>query len=254
MISMLLLLTACKAPPEAPAELEELSRYLYREWDNEDPAVMEAGVVNLRDFLATVDLEGGILDRSFEVGPPEESDISDVDRPPGRSAADLLGVSVGYLSEWPVADHAKLQTEADQLPAEPSAKIYERTISERGCFIDRECVLVTENDIRRENLLMAVSMVLFKDFRWVEIDGEQALIARSWTAEVFEGDGGDTAVFQSHSLDTWLPAGNDTWRYQLVWSEADAGVSSEGLILGTLKNATNDIFKAGDKAIEEQYH
>ena len=55
----LLLLGCRKAPPEAPKDLQELSRYLYREWQNDDPEVMAAGMDNLHAFLNIVTNHAG---------------------------------------------------------------------------------------------------------------------------------------------------------------------------------------------------
>ena len=44
--------TGCKVPPKAPSDLSGLTVFLYRQWGNTDPTVMESGVTKLHDFLA----------------------------------------------------------------------------------------------------------------------------------------------------------------------------------------------------------
>ncbi|MBT3217957.1 MAG: hypothetical protein HN348_02620 [Proteobacteria bacterium] len=255
---ILISLLGCKKPPpEAPKELNELSRYLFREWDNEDPLVMQAGVENLRDFLADLDLEGKVNDRSFTLDPIREDDL-DVDHP-DRDPEDCLNVSVARKSEWPVDDHAQLQIESDQTPTEPTAKDYLRTFPKEDdpdCLPDHDCgVLETVNDIRRENLLMSISFELFKDFRWVELDGEEdALVARSWIDQSWAGDNGKNWVYQSFSVDIWIASNDAAWRYQILSSETEVGVDDEDVVAGFLKGSIDNIMKKGDKAIETLYH
>jgi len=145
---------------------------------------------------------------------------------------------------------------------EPTAKKYVRTfpdLDSPDCYVDRSCdVLITVNDIRRENLLLSVGMILYKDIRWVPLPDEEdswAMMSRSWIDQVWEGDNGKTSVEQSYSLDVWIPRKkNRAWRYQLLWSESDVGVSNEDAITGTVKGSTDSAMKTQDEAIEDLYH
>lgn len=251
-------LAACKAPPEAPGDLEDLSRYLFREWDAEDPAVMEAGVANLDELLGDLDLTGNVNDRSFQIGPLDEEDVVAIDRPEDRDLDDCLGVAVARESPWSVEDHARLQSEADQSEWESSAPDYERVFTRGGeCFADGTCeVMETVNHVTRSNALLRVPFVLCKNFRWVELeDGRQAIAARSWFERSWPGESGNTMLWQSYAVDLWIgQPGGETWRYQALWSESDVGISGDNLIVGTLKAGTEAIFQAGDDAIEDMYH
>ncbi|MBW2256294.1 MAG: hypothetical protein JRI25_17090, partial [Deltaproteobacteria bacterium] len=250
--TLIMTLAACKAPPEAPEELDELSKYLYREWGNEDPEVIAVGLAELVNFLDGLDLEGPLNDRSFTIGPAGADTVQYVDIPEGRDPDDTVGVSVARASEYAVTDHARLQTEVDQLPTEPTASEYVRRFIEPTdpvCFVDHACdVMRTENDIRRNNLVISVSFVLYKEFRWSELpdDGGWGFLSRSWTDQVWYGNSGNTSIQQSYSLDVWLPAAGDTtWRYQLVWSESDTAVNNPNLIAATLKNSSDNTIAAG---------
>jgi len=258
LLTTALFFTACKKPPEAPRELNELSTYLYREWDNEDPAVMEAGLENLRAYLDGEDLEAGILDRSWELEPISRADVADIPYPDGANPKNTLGVGVSYASAWPTEDHALLQLEKDQLPAEPSAKVYTRSFPDEdkpACFLDQSCnPLASVNDIERQNLLLSVVMVLYKDFRWVETERGPAVAARSWLEESFEGENGSSNIVQSYSIDVWLPVGKKTWRYQTLWSESEVAGASDAATIGTLKSSIDRAMETADEAIEELYH
>lgn len=251
--------TGCKAPVEAPTELSELSRYLYREWSNPDPSVMASGVENLHDFLVDVDLSKKVLDRSWILADITEEDIFDIDWNTSRDPADAVGLGVAYASQWPVADHATLQTEPDQTPAEPTASRYERTFpqtTDPSCFPPFQCEsLITESDITRQNLLMHVDFILFKDIRRVATEHGDAMAARSWIDRTWEGDNGKTALFQSYSIDVWIPSDTGVLRYQTLWTESDVGVDADDdLIVGTVKSAIDRAYSVQDEAIEELYH
>lgn len=259
LLPALLVLGACKRPPEAPKQLDDLSQYLYAEWDNEDPEVLAVGLANLRLQLEKIEMDSGnVNDRSWELSPIAANVAAEVDGP-DEDPADTLGVAVARESVWPVSDHARLQAEPDQVIAEPSAKNYARSFpnKEDVCFPDMECeVMVTTNVVNRENLVMSVTGDLYKDFRWVELeDGSMAFMSRSWIPEPWIGDSEKSKVWQSYSIDVFLPQGKDkTWRYQTLWSESEVANASDTVIIGTVKGSTDNIFKAGDDAIEELYH
>lgn len=258
---LLMALGACKAPPEAPEELDELSKYLYREWGNEDPEVPGVGLAGLEDFLLTLDLEGAINNRSFSIGPAGADTVQYVGVPAGQDPDATIGISVARLSDYPVVDHARLQIEVDQLPTEPTASDYVRRFidpTDPSCFVDHSCEIIeTENDVVRNNLMISVEFVLFKQFRWIELpdEGGWAFFSRSWTDQVWYGNNENTSIKQSYALDVWLPyEGDTTLRYQLLWSESDVAISDPDLIAATLKSSSDNTIKAGDDAIEELYY
>lgn len=251
---------ACRPPPEAPEELNELTRYLYANWEDDDPRVLEGGMASLESFLADVDLDAGVLGRSWEVEPLFEEDVAEVERP-DRALEDLLGVAVAYRSRWPVRDHARVQSEPDQTPFEPTAKEhYDRffpELDDSSCVVERDCtVMRTRNEATRKNVLMEVTFELFKDFRWVALEDERwALLSRSWFAEPFEGKKDSTTLWQSFAIDVWIGHGDETVRFQSVWSESDLGIAiADRDVIATIKAGTDSIFAAGDDAIGEVYH
>ena len=260
----LLVLVACApASPEAPTELSELARFLYAQHENEDPEVLAEGLGNLAQLLDEVDLEADPEERSWIPQPLEASDLVGLQRPEDRDLAALLTISLAGPSRFPVADHALQQVQSDQLPAEPTATRYIRTITapeDPACFVAGDCDrLRTNNDVRRENFLMSVDFVFDKDFRWSFIgadDGSgdernRAIVGRSWFEQSFPGDNGNTMLWQSYSLDLWLDDGSGgAQRFQTLWSESQVVDISEDVIRNVLRNSIDDIFVEGDTAIE----
>ena len=247
-------LAGCTRPPEAPAELNELSAYLYRSWGAENEAEREVGLDSLIDFLEGVDLEGALNDRSWELTPLTPDDLWDIRWPEERDPADVLGVAVARQSTWAPDAHAMLQIQEDQLPAEPSANSYVRSIdiSDPTCFPEQSCeVIFTVNEVTRQNLLISVDFTLYKDFRWVETSRGPAMMGRSYVDQVWVGNGGNNSILQSYSCDIWLPDGNGgAWRYQTLWSESDVA-ASDALTIATLKASIDNILETGDEVITE---
>jgi hypothetical protein len=265
---LLSLLIACKPPPEAPAELDDLSRYLYREWGDEDERVQASGLANLEAFLAGID-EGkgltkdtGIQQRSWTLPLLTEDDVADLPSRPDRSLDGMIALGVAKFTPYAIDCHALLQVQSDQLPAEGTATDYTRTFPGRtdgSCFPDQSCpVLETSNDVRRKNLLIAARFQLLKDFRWVTVDDadggtHRAFYSRSWLPDSFPGEAEGDMMWQSYSIDLWTerPTGG-TWRYQVLWSETDTGVDAgTDIELGVIKSGTDGVLSDGDKAIVE---
>ncbi|TNE87678.1 MAG: hypothetical protein EP330_17540 [Deltaproteobacteria bacterium] len=252
-LPVVLVLVACKKPPEAPAELDELSRYLYGSWGAEDAAEREVGIANLITFMADVDLNGNVQDRSWELTPITEAELWDINWPQERNPADVLGVSVARETDFEPADHAGLQILADQLELEPSASAYTRRfveVSDPSCFVDGSCdPLFTENDVTRQNALISVDFVLYKDFRWVETENGDALFARSYVDQVWEGNSGSSRINQSYSCDLWIPDGQGGgFRYQTLWSESDTA-GSDAVTIAVLKSSIDNILETGDEVL-----
>lgn len=262
MIALVGLSGACKAPPEAPTELNELSRYLYREQANEDPEVVAVGLRNLDALLLGVDLKGATIDRSWTLADLTEDDLAGLETRPDRDPALAVGVGVAYESVWGVDDHARAQTEADQRPFEESAQeLYDRTFpaldDDPSCFLDRGCTLLeTFNVATRKNVLMKLTFELRKDIRWVELEeGRWAMLSRSWYEQPWTGENGNTSVEQSYSIDVWIDGGETTRRFQSLWSESDVGfATSDDTVVATVKIGIDGFYTYFDEAVGCRYH
>lgn len=255
---------ACRPPtPKAPAELDDLARFLFREWGNEDPAAMADGIGTLETFMRERGMDKDLAFRRFDLATPSPEDLADVDRPPGTDPADTLGMAVIYPSRWPLADHVRLQVEGDLLEAEPSAKSYTRHFVEPvdpACFREASCeVMRTSNDVTRANVLLSVDIVLKKDFRWVVLpDGRKAIAARAWDPEVYTGENPKTAIRQSFTVDLWIEQADGTsWRYQSVYTETKLdppSLEDPQLQIDTVTAGTDDMFRKTDEVIGKRYH
>lgn len=254
------LLAGCfTMPPKAPAELDELSRFLFRQWTHDDPKVLEDGVGQLEALLAEVDLSQKLFFRSYELGPFGADDVESIDTPEGEDPANTIGLSVAYESARSIDDHARMQLETDHLAVEPSAAKYLRRFNEPEdptCFLDSKCdAIYTDNDVTREKiLLIKIEMMLHKDFKWVQMSGgRRAIVSRMWLPKVAVGKG---TMIQYYLVDVWMerPAGK-TWRYQAAYQEADLPVNLDPkTIVDMGTGLADESFRDSDVVIGERFH
>ncbi|MEE2829804.1 MAG: hypothetical protein VX498_11505 [Myxococcota bacterium] len=248
---VVLLLFGCKAPPpEAPTDLGELAVYLYREFDNPEPAAMAAGLRNLDEFLGA--LEWTELDSSSSregrewqlpvLAPEDRADLPEIE---GASAEDQLVVGVASRSVFGVSEHLPLVGMADQTPIEAaSSASYDRDfLSELDCFVEGNCdQLRTLNTVHRDQLLLDIVYESFKDFRRFEADADAGtvLVARSWTEDRFFGESGQNSIDQSYSLEVWLPRDEGALRFMTYWNQMTIPALSDSNIVLNLMGAGMD--------------
>ncbi|MCK6530709.1 hypothetical protein L6R50_25170 [Myxococcota bacterium] len=258
------LAAGCVPPPDAPEELSDLTRYMYREWDSEDPRVLGIGAGNLEDILLGFDLDGDVDDRAFVQDDLVEDDVDHLVHP-DEPVDDCVPIAVAARSRYGIDWHALFAIEVDQRPAEPTATEYERRFldpEDPECFAEGSCgTLGTENEITRSNILYTVSFVMPKDFAWVEImkdtepTGRRAIVARSWLDRSWPSDDGNTDLQQSFTLDVWIEAEDgSTLRYQALWSDTEIpGIDSDEAVQYFTKDGIADALAAGDDAISTLY-
>lgn len=263
-------LTGCfSMPPKAPEGVDDLTRFLFREWAHEDPVVLQDGMEKLEKILEEeVDFSKKLKYRRFELDSFSEDDVAGIPWPESEDPSATIGMAVAFESKWPVVDHARLQVEATLLlEAEQSAKNYKRRFispTDATCFIGEECeAFYTENDITRSSAAMKIDIMLHKDFKWVKLaDGRRAVVSRSWNPEVFvSAENEKDKIVQSYTLDVWLerPDGK-TWRYQALYQESEIGgvlgmfADDAAAVVSTVTSATDDMFVDTDVVIGKHYH
>ncbi len=244
LLPLLLGLLACKHPVEAPTEMDELSRFLLREFEAGDPEGLTVGLDNLRPLLAEAPEEG------WSLGPLSLADLGDLVPPAGRDPAAARGLAVVYQSPHPIADHVALMLLEDLTPCSPTAVTYARSFTEgQACFADGGCeFLRTVNEIYRETLLMQMGFTLYEDYRWVDA----AVLSRDWIAESAHGDSGSNHLWQDWEVEVWLPSEDGgTIRLWAMWTEAEYAGVSEELAEVSGRAGLISAMEAQDEAIEQ---
>ena len=264
LLLLLLLLSACAPLPEAPDELDELSRYLFREWHNEDPRVMQAGLRSVEEALGGLDLDADRITRSFEVPDLDEQDVADIEPPEGVELHKMIGVGLGRRTAWEPVWHAHLATESDQAPAEPSSTEYERSFvdpEDPSCFPERECdSLITMNRILKSNILYTAWIDMWKEFRWFDVTddrgrdtGRDAVVSRVWIPEVAEGESGNSFIYQTYAMDLLLHSESEgPVRLMANWSHTSL-TDDETLVRPVIRIAMDELMEQTDVTIQELF-
>ncbi len=147
-------------------------------------------------------------------------------------------------------------------PPPPRAPHYARDFvdpTDPACFPEQECgSIITLNDILKSNALYTVRIDMWKNFRWVDVldedghdTGRDAIVAKVWTPESYEGEQGNTWIYQSYAIDVWLETEDEgPIRLQYNWSEINL-TDDEDVIRGTVRLSLDQLMERTDEYIGE---
>lgn len=286
-------------------EFADAARYTLAQFENPESADLAFAVRQLeRELYLTADLEASsTADRALVIAALRSEDVSGMGQLPDvypegfdREGEPVLPenaspLAVAALSDFPLADHALYPVLEDQHPIEPgSPDHYDRTFLDGTelCWPDRSCNrLRTANNLTKQNALLQMTYDLFKDYRWVDLNlpdpasvpegdpivnegaARWAFVARSWNPAVAVGDAGANAIFQSFSIEIWVPrdgggfvrdgsevnaedgewttdsVGGGTLRMMGLWAESSFGMNA--LVEQVTRNGIDDIFVAQEE-------
>jgi hypothetical protein len=206
--------------------------------------------------LDTLDLTGSLGDRSFT--PPILTDeFKGGVTGPDVAAEEQVPVSVAGMSRHDLDTNLGLVGETNQVCIESNTTVfYERTFTtDEACFLDGSCdTLSTENEVKKENLLAKVWYDVFKDYRTVELtDGRQAMLARSWTEEVFLGENGSNSFDQTYAIEVWIPDATDasqTRRYYTFWSSVTLGGVDDAFYATLVEGGLDEGYQNADNFVD----
>ncbi|MFT4625557.1 MAG: hypothetical protein ACI8PZ_004225 [Myxococcota bacterium] len=286
-----LALAACVKVPAADPEFSDAVRFLFRAFDD-DPATVAFAIRELEaQVYQSMDVSAkSVNDRALLPERLTTEDVAGLDRP-NRPVGDALPVAVAGLSPFSPKEHTPIHLLVDHTPVEPySPKYYEREFVEgRNCWADRDCdYLRTRNDLTKENALMTVDYWFNKDYRWIDLnlpdpselaEGEEAVndgkprwafMARAVNAESFSGRKDNAWIYQSFSIDIWVPrdgegyiagkkaefesdsSGGGSLRMLCLWAETEFGLKvSDDVVIGTTRGGIDNNFQAADDWLAE---
>ncbi len=304
LLAALTLLSACSidqaAGPQANPSFNDAAKFAFVEFDDPEPANLAFAVRQFeREIYLAVDVTAASdQDRVMQLEDLGEEDLEGLGQIPDvyPEGFDLEGepvdpertfpIAVAKTSAFEPADHVGYMVLEDQVPVEPSSPDhYDRTFLDgtEVCFPVQECErLLTENFLTKDNLLLTITYDLIKQYRWVDLnlpdpadftEGEEivnegekrwAIIARSWDPEVAVGVNGNTAIFQSYSVEVWVPrdgggylsddgsadsTGGGSLRLLALWSETSFGDSAT--VINATRSGIDGIFDAQEEWLED---
>jgi hypothetical protein len=213
----------CKRPPDAPESLDELCSYIYEHVMDEEDEYLVAGLENLVPWLEEHFEE---TYEGYTITNLSQEAVLSLDGVE-RDLTSLLGAAVGFDMEAKVAEvvHALLSEDMGEI-FEGTYDTYEREFStDRDCFLDRECDSV-ELDIHvvaNYPLGLEVEATSRVQYRRVEIDGEEAIVQRTWMLEPGESNKDWLTIDQQYFLSVNLPRDGATRRVDAMWVKAFLG-------------------------------
>jgi len=231
----------------APTEMVDLARFVFQNWEDEE--ALPDAVDNLQAWLAD-NIDTDEAHDGFRLEPLDPADVADVNHP-DVPLSGLLGAAGAAPSAFSLDDHSGEITEEDQVFANPGTyDRYERSFvgGDPERFRKGTDLLRTSNDIETSTLGITIDYTLLKDYRWVEGETAEAIVARSWTEEEYCNDGGGTCLEQTYSVDLFFEHQGATWRMTAAWNQLDSSLPiGEDLMVATLAIGIQNVFKYTDE-------
>lgn len=256
-ISILLPLAAvaCKAPPDAPQELDELVGYLYEHAGDEDTEALAAGVGNLSGWLQ------GRIDETVEGYSVNNLTDEAVDslEDGHRDLSGLAGAAVGHASPFPydVVGTTAAMIAPDVLYPDTYEDYVREYRTDPACFPAQVCGFMefeTESTSRYA-LGLEVSTNSIVQFRWIDTPAGRALVERTWLHSPAEVNLDFLDVKEQFYLWVFLPdveGGSGSVSLQATWivAQISGGEVPEGLALQLVVDSMSNSAATLDEYIE----
>ena len=205
---MLLLALACKPPPDAPTEMNELTSYLFVHMGDEDSEYLEAGMANLQTW---VEDNWNPLQEGYRVQSLSTEAIESIGE--SINSEEIVGVAVGSNITYDPKTVNTFALEHDPNLIYPDNYEYNiRTYIEgENCWFDQSCdILHYESHILNKLPLgLEVESFIEVQYRWVELpDGTKASVGRRWMQEPAIANVDWVDIRQEYAIMTVFPTEN----------------------------------------------
>jgi len=214
---LLLAVSGCKRPDDAPEDLDALCAYLFAHHPDDDPDALVAGLVELEEWfeISWVDGEG------YVINPLSEQAVDQVDEV-DRSAVDMTGVAVGTVSSHDLDDAVRAWAATDQDVVYPKMfSWYEREyVGDVDCFMDRDCLRLEAEERYESKFALGLKTEVhgYNQYRWVELDRGWGMVHRFWMMEPPNANSQFLEVDEQFYMNVVVPAqGGGHWRMQSMW-------------------------------------
>jgi hypothetical protein len=214
---------ACKPPPDAPAELEELTSWMYDKVESGSDEEMEAGVANLSSWLdgRMDEATGGYTVDNL---PAETAHAAD-----GREGPldGLVGASVATRMAAPIDDVVHAMLVEDQMQVFEGEYLAFNRDFEGGarCFAQGECADegARTQSVNNYPLGLELGVDFRTQWRWVEGPEGPVVVYRTWLQRPADVNKDWLGVNYQYFLGVTMPDGKHTRRLQTTWIAASLG-------------------------------
>jgi hypothetical protein len=215
---LLLLLPACRPPPEAPEDLYDLAAYLYEHGWDEDPEALVVGLEQLGTWLEAHEEEAY---EGYEVGALSEESVDALDEQ-DRTTVDMLGLSLTRLSHHPIEDSTWALVAVDQREIYPDTFVeYAREyLSGPDCFVDRSCDRMEAIEELHSDFGFGLETwsTAHNQYTWAETAVGWAMVHRNWQVDPPEVSMDLLKVDEQAYLNVFVPGSAGAWRLQAQWT------------------------------------
>jgi len=228
----LVLAVGCAKPAvEAPAELAELSRFLFLHALDDEPAELEAAVENLIPQILTDDFDAEPRDRAVALPVLKGRFLGDLSIPEGVDAEKQVPRGLSGVSTSSIDELREAITIPNRVCLDSDTTVWamREFTTDAGCWDSGACDrLEAVQETRKENPIAKVWYDLFISARTLElIDDEedtvtQAIVTRGWIEEQFVGDSQGDTWDQLFYVEVLVENGaNESLRWTGYWSSID---------------------------------
>ena len=237
---------ACKAPPQAPADYEQLLDYIFTHSGDEDDAELVAGLQNLQLWLEEEDTSNLIEGNSISI-----LSSTAVENLEGQhDLEDLKGVSLITESSYNGQILMEALTQYSFAEIMPDVYLtYDREFDVgKNCIVEKECFWAsgTVFTIADWGILGEVTAQRNIEFRWVELEDDWAFVQRWWLTEPSTGTKLDLQIDNQYYIGINYASDIGTLRIHGSWinmtlSTGDASDSAAQQVIRGWKNDAENL-------------
>lgn len=224
-----ILAISCKAPPQAPENLEDLCKYLFARIDADDDAELSAGLVNLHDWLHTEDhLEQ--TSEGYQVHNIEQEAVNNLDNVERIVGEKQMGAAVAFRHNFDILEVARASF-IDHWPTVSGSdyEVYDREFTEDpACILNKTCSWIEYDNYSISSWagIVTVESDLHGQVRWVSTEYGDMIIQRTWmkTPAIITPESLGLRVDAQYFVSAILPTENGSIRSNATWIETEYGV------------------------------
>lgn len=214
---------ACRPPPDAPAELEELTSWMYGKVETGTDEELEVGVENLVAWL------DGRMDEATGGYTVDNLPAKTAHAADGRSGPleGLVGASVATRLDAPIEDVVEAMLLHDQMEVFEGEYIaFDRSFDNNArCFARGECAAegARTQSVNNYPLGLELGVDFNTQWRWVEGPDGPTIVYRTWLRDAADVNKDWLGVNYQYFLGVTMPRGDRTRRLQTTWIAASLG-------------------------------